>query len=73
VGTPSPVPAERISAALHATKKPQPEGEADASMARAPPPASQRNNLLRGDGLDHYVLAQLSAILKHNAACNLGK
>ena len=61
-----------------ATKKPQPEGEADVRVVqvrvvRAPSPARQRKILLRGERFDHHILAHLTAILKHNPARDLGK
>src|SRR5580704_4372252 len=55
------------------TKKPQPEGEADAMWRGRPRPRSSIETLLHSDRLNHDVLSQLASILEHDPARDLGK
>jgi hypothetical protein len=53
------------------TKKPQPEGEALQTACHGRP--RNEKNLLHSDGLNHHVLTQLTPILEHDPARDLGK
>jgi len=55
----------------YATKKPRPKGEA--AWRGRPRPRGDGNNLLRVDGLDHHVFAQLTAVLELDPSRDLGK
>ena len=66
---------QRISGGS-ATKKPQPEGEAlwQGPVWRGRPrPRDEGKTLIRFDGFDHHVFAQLTPVLELDSTGDLGK